>query len=575
MVRHHQNRTPALPARTLAAAGVTALLVTGASGYLVFPSKATASDHGTSGTQGSVLSAPPTTPPAALAILGARTPTATPHSSGTRQRPNIVMVTTDDESETDLRYMPNLRRLVERTGVSFADSLAPTPMCVPARASLLSGQYASNHGAYTISGPHGGFAAFGEHRTLPTWLQAAGYDTYFAGKYLNGYGRAGTAMYRPPGWNTWQATVDPSTYDFMHPIVNDNGRRLLAYHEYNSRLIGQLSRRWITRHAHESRPFFMWVNYTAPHFGGPEEPGSPAAQFRGTSAGLPTTVPDPADAGRYAGVPIPPTPDLFMTHTAANPQGSPTQHRFTGRQKQMLRRAYDLRIEAVRGVDRQLGATIADLKRTGRWQHTVFVFTSDNGFAVGQHNIYGKLWQYNEITHIPVLITGPGVPHRRVSTPLTNADIPVTLAALAGARPTRHVDGVDLMPWLTARPQARVVPMESWPVDDGAHRPVMSGVRFGPWDYAIDHQGIELYNRAVDPYEVHNLARVPAYRQVRRALGSLRRRYVGCVARACPRAEYPAAPMWTRARALARAAAGERPPVIASLTQHRRTHRHP
>src|SRR5829696_2962877 len=78
--------------------------------------------------------------------------------------PNLLMVTVDDASWNTMRYMPHLQRLMADEGVTLRNGLAPTPICVPARASLLTGQYAHNHGAVTISGEGGGVAAFDEDR---------------------------------------------------------------------------------------------------------------------------------------------------------------------------------------------------------------------------------------------------------------------------------------------------------------------------------------------------------------------------------------------------------------------------
>ena len=97
----------------------------------------------------------------ALAVTGlvhepaamAAGPTRTPALERPAERPNLLMVTVDDLSALDMDYLPRVRKLVERTGVSFSEGIAPTPICVPARASLLTGQYAHNHGARTIEGP--------------------------------------------------------------------------------------------------------------------------------------------------------------------------------------------------------------------------------------------------------------------------------------------------------------------------------------------------------------------------------------------------------------------------------------
>ena len=134
------------------------------------------------------------------------------------RRPNVLLITADDAAPGDLRFMPHTRRLIANQGVTFTNAVAPTPICVPSRASLLTGQYTHNHKAYTIEGSGGGYKAFDSRNALPTWLRRADYDTLFIGKYLNGYGDKGTGTARriEPGWTDWRPTVGGSTYNFMH-----------------------------------------------------------------------------------------------------------------------------------------------------------------------------------------------------------------------------------------------------------------------------------------------------------------------------------------------------------------------
>lgn len=387
----------------------------------------------------------------------------------------------------------------------------------------------------------GGFRSFRDRNTLPVWLQRAGYRTFFAGKYLNGYGDSPrTRRYVPPGWDQWRATVGGSTYDFTHPVVNVDGRRLERHHEYNTRLFAGQTVRFVNTQEHARKPWFAWVNYVAPHHGGPHVAADPARRFAGTGAAFETTVPDPRDRGRYRGVPLPDRPDLFDRHTADTPAWSPSHRRFDRRQRRELRYVFDRRIEAVHGVDRAIGRTIAALRRTGQWRRTVLVFTSDNGYVTGEHNVVGKLWHYNEIVRVPMLMVGPGIPHRRVHTAITNADIPVTVAALAHARPLRTVDGIDMLPLLRAPTRLRAIPLESWPVRNGSRPRLMAGLRYGEWTYARLRGGAEeLYDRARDPFELHNLAhRVVPGSEVAQMLTRLRRdtrAYLTCRGAECSR----------------------------------------
>jgi arylsulfatase A-like enzyme len=453
-------------------------------------------------------------------------------------RPNVLMITADDAVPRDLRYMPLTRRLLADRGVTFTDAVAPDPICVPARASLLTGQYTHNHKAYTISGDGGGFKSFHSQRTLPVWLQAAGYDTLFLGKYLNGYGDAGTNQLEvEPGWTQWRPTVGGSTYNFMHPTLNFNGHRLVHYNAYNSNLLLQQTKELLSMPRRQRKPWYLWVNYTAPHVGAPVELDDPKAMYPDEPQNwVKTTHPAPRDKGSFADVHLPDTPDMFRTVPDAPSNGAP----LTGTQQSMYRLAYEQRLEAVQSLDRAVAGTIRTLSREHMLANTYVVFGSDNGYMVGQHNRYGKLLHYNDSLRIPLIMMGPGVPRgAKVRTAVTNPDVATTIAAIAHARPMRAQDGVDILPWLSRSYRDRVIPLEAYPVRGGTS-PAYTGIREGTWTYAHFYHWKgenfeEMYNRATDPFELHNLAGDPAYSRQLRRFRRLDRRYRHCAGATCPK----------------------------------------
>lgn len=460
------------------------------------------------------------------------------------QRPNILLITADDLAVGDLDYMPHVRRLLGQKGVTFENGIAPTPLCAPARASLMSGQYAHNSGVHSISGPYGGYAAFDNDHTVATSLQEAGYRTLFTGKYLNGYGKEpSTRESFPPGWDQWRATVDPSTYKFFDQLFNINGS-LVREKGYTTDVVTKQAQTMIRGAAKDRRtsgqPWFAWVNYVAPHVGGPAGDDDPTKMYAGTENAFKTTVPAPRDRGYYKDVPLPRTPNTFPEDTSDAPANSPKHHRFSARQKEVLTTVYQRRLEADRGLDRAVGQQISLLRRTHQLKNTLVMFTSDNGFAVGSQNLYGKLWHYDDILSIPVLMRGPGVPQGRATrTPATNPDIAATILAAAHAAAPKPLDGVNLLPWLDKPSQLRVTPIEGWKVADGSKR-LYWGVRAGAWTYArIYGGGEELYDRASDPYELHNLAHQGRDRHALVVLRTLAKRYRNCAGDSCPKASYP------------------------------------
>jgi arylsulfatase A-like enzyme len=449
------------------------------------------------------------------------------------KRPNLLMITADDAAWNDMQYMPHLQRLMVDQGITLSNGMAPTPICVPARASLLSGEYAHNHGAVTINGTGGGVSAFPDTQTLPVWLQNSGYRTMFVGKYLNGYGEADAPTYVPPGWSDWHGTVDPSTYNYVMPTVNNNGH-LQQYHRYNSNVISDISNRLLERPRTAKKPWYMWVNYVAPHIGGPTAPDDPPRTFPSDPHPLSTTTPARRDNNTFTQLKLPTKPDMF--ENTDDKTLIPAVHdTWSADRRQQLLEAFQQRVEALQSVDRALGRTIRTLRRTHQLKDTYVVFTSDNGFVLGEHNLSGKLWYFREIVGVPMYIRGPGLPSGRTSrAPVTNADWAPTFAKLAGATPTDTVDGVDVMPWLTSRAAARVVPIEGYPVKGGL-TPLYTGVVAGPWTFVEGKGGRgELYLRTVDPWQDSNLIRDPRFHDQKRKLRRLTQRYADCAGATCP-----------------------------------------
>ena len=467
------------------------------------------------------------------------TTTPTPAEPHLKKRPNILLITADDASILDLPYMPHVRKLIGKAGVKFADALAPTPICVPARASLLTGQYADNTGTVTISGPRGGFQHFRDKRSLPVALQKAGYQTLFTGKYLNGYDKPGQT-YVPPGWTDWRATSD-GTYNFYNQVLNINGH-LEHVNRYTTFTMRDQADDMIRSHGKRKKPWYLWLNYVAPHVGSPVQAGDPKLLYPGTKAAYGTTVPAPSDFNRYRNIKLPDRPDMFEKDISDKPKHSPAHRHLSHNQKKALRIEFERRVEAVQGVDRAVASQIRTLKQTHQLKNTVVIFTGDNGFVTGEHNMEGKLWHYNEILRIPVLMRGPGIPrHKVVRTAITNPDIAVTIMALARAKSLRGpLDGVNMLPWLRAPEQVRVVPIRGWAVKNGKHQ-MYSGVRVGPWTYVkMFSYSHEMYDRRTDPYELNSLIKNPLYAKVKHELHALMVKYQNCKGKTCPKTFYPA-----------------------------------
>ena len=130
---------------------------------------------------------------------------------------------TDDQAAADVARMPNVRRLLAAQGTTFADAVDSFPLCCPARATFITGQYAHNHGVGGNFYPYGWYGMKDRGNTLPAWLQRAGYRTALIGKWLNGYGARDAHGEVPKGFDIWRGLLDVSAYDYYNFVMNSDG----------------------------------------------------------------------------------------------------------------------------------------------------------------------------------------------------------------------------------------------------------------------------------------------------------------------------------------------------------------
>ena len=120
--------------------------------------------------------------------------------------------------------MPNVQKLLAGKGTTFADAVDSFPLCCPARATFITGQYAHNHGVKGNFAPYGWYGMRERRNTLPAWLQDAGYRTALIGKWLNGYGALDAHGEVPKGFDTWRGLLDVSAYDYSNFVMNVDGK---------------------------------------------------------------------------------------------------------------------------------------------------------------------------------------------------------------------------------------------------------------------------------------------------------------------------------------------------------------
>jgi N-acetylglucosamine-6-sulfatase len=493
----------------------------------------------------------------ALAVLGTVL-VATPAAPGaTAPRPNVIVIMTDDQRQSDVSVMSSTLRDLGRGGATFRSSFVSFPLCCPSRATVLTGQYAHNHGVLSNNPPQGGYPALEHSKTLAVWLQRAGYYTAHIGKYLNGYGNppGSQPTDRPPGWSEWASTIDPSTNQMYGFTVNENGT-LVNYgadnhdesnpENYETDVFARKAVDLIRRRAGASGPFFLHLMPVAPHLERAIEDG-------------PNPRPAPRHAGRFANAPLPSSPAFNEADVSDKPSTIKKLPPLTPNQIESIKRSNRNRLASLLAVDDLVGSVVAALRDTGQLDNTLVVFTSDNGYMLGEHRIEeGKFVFYEESARVPLLMRGPGIrPGTRIDTPVVNADLAPTILQLAKARPDRVIDGRSLLPLLRR-------PTSAW------GRPILfetkteSGVRTDRYMYAEEtNEQFELYDLRKDPYELRNRADDPAFRAIRRDLARdlrLLRKCKGTGCRLRPRIALRLAPTGSSAcgRRSILAAAGSR-----------------
>ena len=159
-----------------------------------------------------------------LALVVAAPASARPASADRDGRPNVLVVMTDDMATADLVHLPNVQRLLADKGTTFADAVDSFPLCCPARATFLTGQYAHNHGVIGNFAPYGWYGMKDRGNILPAWLQDAGYRTAHIGKWLNGYGAKDGHGEIPEGFDIWRGLLDVSAYDYFNYVMNKDGK---------------------------------------------------------------------------------------------------------------------------------------------------------------------------------------------------------------------------------------------------------------------------------------------------------------------------------------------------------------
>lgn len=466
----------------------------------------------------------PTTAPSSVQSAASASEPLLPISSESltaANQPNIVLILTDDQPVGYESYMPITQKLFAREGISYTNTHALTSTCCPSRSTLLTGMSSPSTGVWTNWAPDGGWYAFyknnWEDRTIARALDRRGYRTALIGKYLNGYdffeertAVAGNSTYIPPGWDYWFVPASPNStrngryinYNVLYRPTQDAAPQYLPFGNgpanYATDVFGRKALEVINS-TPASQPLFLMLTPPAPH-----TPYTPPA-----GVSVKTTPPLPASYDQKVG-----KPPWISQRKSATPKAVTSVMRS--------------QIRTLKSVDRWVGRISQTLKQTGRWDNTIFMFASDNGYFLGQYGLLAmKNHPHPASTHIPFHLVAPSLADKAGTQDgrlVTLADLTATIAEATGLD-TSGLDGLPLTrPETEWRTGALVTGWRNRGLDVAGNQPSYCAWRSNDWlfiQYAADEAGSgyrELYDLNADPEAVYNLAGQPQVAQTEAGL---------------------------------------------------------
>jgi N-acetylglucosamine-6-sulfatase len=419
-------------------------------------------------------------------------------------QPNLIHICADDMRYDDYAVMPNLQRLLRSQSIRFDRHFIPFPLCAPSRASIFTGLQPHNHGV--LGNKNWGYAVYQtlEDNALPVWLTNAGYYVGHIGKFINRYGNI-APRHVPPGYADWRAMASKKL-DYKGFRLNENGV-LMRYNngEYSTDVFAEKALSFLST-APQPYALFFWPN--APH--------------------VPAT-PDEQDKGTFAHVQMPAYPDFNEQDVSDKPSFIRALPLLTTNQIAAVQHAWRRRAECLQALDRALAAIVNALEGSGQIENTHIVFTSDNGFQLGEHRVSEqKDLLYEESVRVPLYWRLPGGASGSCDRPVSNIDVTAAFVELAGVTAGRVLDGTSLTPLLADQ-------SAPWNTATLLQCTLASGVatrhyRYMEWPGT---QETELYDMTADPYQLQNVAGQPGYAAIQSDLARALSKLQGCAGSSC------------------------------------------
>ncbi len=390
-----------------------------------------------------------------------------------QQGPNVILLLVDDLRWDEPGYTgypvstPNIDRLAAN-GIRFNNAYVTSSICSPSRASFITGLYPHSHGVVGNTTD----LDYDNTPTIATLLKKAGYTTAMIGKW-----HMGQSSEPRPGYDRWFAL--PGQGQYRNPRFNDNGRTVEVA-GYNTDILTEKAIAFIAKN--RKKPFFLHLGYKAVHY-----PFEPAPRHRQTLSQA------DFDSARRP------------NSAATNP---------------VLRQK---RGETLLSVDDSVGEIYAFLKENNMLENTILVFTSDNGFLLGEHNRGDKRVFYEESIRIPWLLHYPRLrlSGSSISEQILNVDFVPTILDLVGINIPTYVQGISFLSLIDGGKDDLTRWRDYWVYEyfneeQYMHVPTHLAVVSERYKYVTFPEGPDLFNIFTgedllfdlkhDPYELENLA---------------------------------------------------------------------
>ncbi|MEC5126820.1 sulfatase [Verrucomicrobiales bacterium BCK34] len=465
------------------------------------------------------------------------------------KKPNIVFIFSDDHATqaisayggplAEIAPTPNLDRIAKE-GMLFTRCMVTNSICGPSRATILTGKYSHKNGFFTNEAT----VFEGSQQTFPKLLRRIGYETALIGKWHLGG--------KPTGFDHWEILPGQGSY-YNPDFINEREKYRVT--GYVSEILTEKAKKWLSQQRDEDKPFMLMLQHKAPH-----RAWDPAPKY--LNAFDDVTIPEPDTlfddySGRGTAA-----RDQDMTIEKTMTMGrdlkvkelddtgdfvSRGYGRLNTEQKALWDAAYQPKNDAliaaklsgkelvswkyqrylkdylrcVKSVDDSVGEMMAFLEEKGLAENTIFIYSSDQGFYLGEHGWFDKRFMFDESYRTPLMVKWPGkvAPGSTSDELVSNLDFAETFLEMAGAPVPKDMQGKSLVPILTGKTP------EDWRTSHYYHYYEYPG-----WHMVHRHEGVydgryklmnfyelkekELYDLETDPQEMVNQFANPEYADV-------------------------------------------------------------